>query len=46
MDVFCEIMVFSATFNNIVAASVIGGENMSTRRKPPICHKSLTNLFT
>ena len=36
MDIFCELMVFSATFNNIVAASFIGAENMSTRRKPPI----------
>ena len=46
MAVFCEFMVFGATFNNIAAASYIVAENMSTRRKPPICHKSLTNVFT
>jgi len=27
----------------IVAVSFIGGGNQRTRRKPPICRKSLTN---
>jgi hypothetical protein len=44
-------MVFNATFNNIsviyiVAVSFIGGRNGSTRRKPSICCKSLTNFIT
>jgi hypothetical protein len=30
----------------IVAVSFIGGENQSTRRKPPTSHKSLTNFIT
>jgi len=42
--------VFNATFNNISAISwrsvLFGGGNRSTRRKPPTCHKSLTNFIT
>jgi hypothetical protein len=38
-------MVFNATFNNIVVVVFIGGGNRSTRRKPPICRKSLTNYI-
>jgi hypothetical protein len=42
-----RVMVFNATFNNIfsyiVVVSFIGGGNRSTWRKPPTCHKSLTN---
>ena len=30
----------------IVAVSFIGGGNQSTRRKPPTCHKSLTNFIS
>jgi hypothetical protein len=30
----------------IVAVSFIVGGSQSTRRKPPTCHKSLTNLIT
>jgi hypothetical protein len=30
----------------IVAVSFIGGGNRSNRRKPPTCHKTLTNLIT
>ena len=30
----------------IVAISFIGGGNRGTRRKPPTCHKSLTNFIT
>ena len=33
-------------FSYIEAVSFIGGGNKSTRRKPPICHKSLTNFIT
>ena len=29
-----------------VIYSFIGGGNQNTRRKPPICRKSLTNFFT
>jgi len=29
-----------------VAVSLIGGGNLSTRRKPPTCRKSLTNVIT
>jgi len=37
-------MVFNATYiNNISAVSFIGGGN---RRKPPTCHKLLTNFIT
>jgi len=43
-------MVLKTTFNNISVISwrsiLIGGGNRSTRRKPPICHKSLTNFIT
>jgi hypothetical protein len=37
-------MVFNANFSYIVTVSFIGGGNWSTQRKPPTCHKSLTNL--
>jgi hypothetical protein len=33
-------------FSYIKAVSFIGGGNKSTQRKPPICHKSLTNFIT
>ena len=35
----------STIFSYIVAVSFIGGENLSTRRKPPTCCKSLTNFI-
>ena len=42
-------MVFNATFNNISVISwwsvFISGGNQRTRRKPPTCRKSLTNLM-
>ena len=44
-------MVFTATFINIsviswlYSVSFIGGGNRSTRRKPPTCRKSVTNLI-
>jgi hypothetical protein len=41
-------MVFNATFKQylgyFVVVSSIGGGNRSTRGKPPICRKLLTNL--
>ena len=44
------VLVFYASFNiffsYIVAVSFIGGGNQSTRRKPPICCKSLTNCIS
>jgi hypothetical protein len=40
-----RVMVFNITFNNL-AVSFIGGGNRSTKRNPPICHKSLTNFIT
>ena len=41
-------MVFNATFNNIsvMAVKFNGGKIQDTRRKPAICHKSLTNFIT
>ena len=44
-----EVMVLSATFNNIsaisyIAVSFIGVAHRSTRRKPLACRKSLTNV--
>ena len=35
---------FQQYFSYIVAVSCIGGGNQSTRRKPPTCRKSLSNL--
>jgi hypothetical protein len=37
---------FLQYFSYIVAVSFIGGGNQSTQRKPPTCHKSLTNFIT
>jgi len=40
-------MVFNATyFIYIVTIGFIGGGNWCTRRKPPTCRKSPTNLIT
>jgi hypothetical protein len=33
-----RVVVFNATFNNIMAVSFIGGRNRIARRKPPTCH--------
>ena len=42
--------VLNATFNNISVISwqsvILVGGNRSTLRKPPTCHKSLTNFIT
>jgi len=38
--------LFKQYFRYIVVVSFIGGGNRSTRRKPPTCHKSLTNYIT
>ena len=37
---------FQQYFSYIVVVSFIGGGNRSTWRKPPTCHKSLTNFIT
>ena len=37
---------FQQYFSYIVAVSFIGEENWRIRRKPPACHKSLTNFIT
>jgi len=37
---------FQQYFSYIVSVSFIGRGNRSTRRKPPICHKSPTNIIT
>jgi DeoR/GlpR family transcriptional regulator of sugar metabolism len=37
---------FQQYFSYIVAVSFIGGGNRMTRRKPPTCRKSLTNIIT
>jgi hypothetical protein len=48
--IWMVVMVFNATFNNILAISwwsvVLLGGNRSTRTKPPTCRKSLTNFIT
>ena len=38
--------VIQQYFSYIVAAIFIGGGNKRPRRRPPTCHKSLTNLIT
>jgi len=40
------VCLFQQYFSYIVAVSFIGGGNQRTRRKPPTCRKSLTNLIT
>ena len=37
---------FQEYFSYIVVVSFIGGGNRRTQKKPPTCHKSLTNLIT
>jgi hypothetical protein len=37
---------FQQYFSYVVAVSFIGEGNRSTRAKPPLCHKLLTNLIT
>jgi hypothetical protein len=37
---------FQQYFSYIVAVSLSGRRNRSTRRKPPSCHKSLTHFIT
>jgi hypothetical protein len=44
--VFCLFDGVQQHFSYIVAGSFIGGGNRRTRRKPPICRKSLTNFIT
>ena len=39
-------LCFQKCFSYIVAVGFIGGGNWNTRRKPPTCHKSLTNFIT
>ena len=38
--------IFQQYLSYVVAVSFIGGGNRSTRRKPPTCHRSLTNFIT
>jgi len=40
------LMPLSTIFSYIVAVHFIVGRNRSTRRKPPTCHKPLTNCIT
>jgi hypothetical protein len=42
---YCVQRHFQQYFSYIVAISFIGGGNESTWRKPPTCHKSLTNFI-
>ena len=42
----CEVYGIQQYFSYISARSFIGRGNQSTRRKPPNCHKSLTNFIT
>jgi hypothetical protein len=41
-----KILKFIEFRSYIVAVSFIGGENWSTRRKPPTCRKSMKNFIT
>ena len=43
---WCLTPLSTLFFSYIVAVSFTGGGNRSTRRKPPICRKSLTNYIT
>ena len=47
---FVCLMVFNATFNNISVISwwsvLLVEETGGPRKKPPTCHKSLTNFIT
>jgi hypothetical protein len=36
----------STIFQLYIGGQYFGGGNRSTRRKPPTCHKSLTNFIT
>jgi len=45
-DYACWFSFFQQYFSYIMAVSFIGGRNRSTRRKPQICRKSLTNFIT
>ena len=40
------VKVVQQYFSYFVVVSFFGGGNVSTRRKPPTCRKSLTNLIT
>jgi len=42
---YCIIHHLQQYFSHIVVASFSGGVNRSTRRKPPTCRKSVTNLY-
>ena len=41
-----RVMVFNATFSDIVVVSFIGGGNQRSHEKAQTCHKSLTNFTT
>jgi hypothetical protein len=43
---FMVFNVLSTIFQLYRGVSFIGGGNWSTWRKPPTCHKSLTNFIT
>jgi hypothetical protein len=44
-NIACDEIVKLLGFSFIVAVSFIGGRNRRIRRKPPTCHKSLTNCI-
>jgi hypothetical protein len=47
INIRVRVMVFNATFNNIsVIMAVVSFIGERNQRKPPTCHKSLTNLIT
>ena len=41
-----RVMVFNATFSDIVVVSFIGGGTQRSHEKAQTCHKSLTNFTT
>ena len=46
LGLWCLMPLASIYFSYIVEISFISGGNWNTRRKPPICRKSLTNFIT
>ena len=46
VEKYFRVMLFQQYFSYIVAVSSISRGNRSTRRKQPICRKSLTNFIT
>ena len=46
ISITCQVQVYYFISDHIKDIWVIGGGNQFTHRKPPTCHKSLTNFIT